>query len=99
MLRFRDLGSWFSRFGCFVLRSSFSSASFSKLPRVRTFGCFLPKYATCGSTTYITWVRMDVLFDIRILKTTDNGKNRLHKRKLEIVTRSSYTWVKLMSEL
>ena len=32
VLRFRDLGASFSRFGCFVLRSSFSSASFSKLP-------------------------------------------------------------------
>ena len=32
VLRFRDLGSSFSGFGCFVLRSSFSSASFSKLP-------------------------------------------------------------------
>ena len=31
-LRFRVLGSSFSRFGVFVLRSSFSSASFSKLP-------------------------------------------------------------------
>ena len=31
-LRFRVLGASFSRFGCFVLRSSFSSASFSKLP-------------------------------------------------------------------
>ena len=35
MLRFRVLGTSFSRFGCFVLRSSFSSASFSKLPSVR----------------------------------------------------------------
>ena len=34
VLRFRDLGASFSRFGCFVLRSSFSSASFSKLPFV-----------------------------------------------------------------
>ena len=39
-LRFRVLGASFSlsasfsRFGCFVLRSSFSSASFSKLPIV-----------------------------------------------------------------
>ena len=33
VLRFRDLGASFSRFGCFVLRSSFSSASFSKLPQ------------------------------------------------------------------
>ena len=33
MLRFRVVGASFSRFGCFVLRSSFSSASFSKLPR------------------------------------------------------------------
>ena len=32
MLRFRDLGASFSSLGCFVLRSSFSSASFSKLP-------------------------------------------------------------------
>ena len=32
MLRFRVLGASFSRFGCFVLRSSFSSASFPKLP-------------------------------------------------------------------
>ena len=33
MLRFRVLGASFSSFGCFVLRSSFSSASFSKLPK------------------------------------------------------------------
>ena len=32
VLRFRVLGASFSRIGCFVLRSSFSSASFSKLP-------------------------------------------------------------------
>ena len=32
MLRFRVLGASFSRFGCFVLWSSFSSALFSKLP-------------------------------------------------------------------
>ena len=32
VLRFRVLGASFSRFGCFVLWSSFSSASFSKLP-------------------------------------------------------------------
>ena len=32
VLRFRVLGASFSRFGCFVPRSSFSSASFSKLP-------------------------------------------------------------------
>ena len=32
-LRFRVVGASFSRFGCFVLRSSFSSASFSKLPQ------------------------------------------------------------------
>ena len=48
VLRFRDLGVFvfefwvlrfrvlFSRFGCFVLRSSFSSASFSKLPKVNS---------------------------------------------------------------
>ena len=52
--------------------------------------------ATCGSTTYSTWVGMDVLFDIRILTTIGHGKSRLYKRKLEIATRSSYTWVKLM---
>ena len=32
VLRFRVLGASFSSLGCFVLRSSFSSASFSKLP-------------------------------------------------------------------
>ena len=32
VLCFRDLGASFSSFGSFVLRSSFSSASFSKLP-------------------------------------------------------------------
>ena len=30
VLRFRDLGASFSRFGCFVFRSSLSSASFSE---------------------------------------------------------------------
>ena len=33
VLRFRVLGASFSSFGCFVLRSSFSSTSFSKLPK------------------------------------------------------------------
>ena len=32
VLRFRDRGASFSSFVCFMLRSSFSSASFSKLP-------------------------------------------------------------------
>ena len=32
VLCFRDSGASFSSFGCFVLRSSFSRASFSKLP-------------------------------------------------------------------
>ena len=35
MLRFRVLSASFSSFGCFVLRSSFSSASFSKLPAIQ----------------------------------------------------------------
>ena len=43
VLRFQDLGTSSSRFGCFgcfVLRSSFSSALFSKLPRQRIhFSC------------------------------------------------------------
>ena len=34
VLRFRVLSASFSSFGCFVLRSSFSSASFSKLPNM-----------------------------------------------------------------
>ena len=34
VLCFRDLGALFSSLGCFVLGSSFSSASFSKLPRI-----------------------------------------------------------------
>ena len=62
-------------------------------------GVFSPKYATHGPTTYSTWLRTDVLFDLRILETIGQAKNRLCQRKLEIVTRSSYTWVKLMSEL
>ena len=37
VLRFRILGASFSSFGCFVLRSSFSSASFSKLPSCDVF--------------------------------------------------------------
>ena len=41
VLRFRDLGASFSSFGCFVLRSSFSSASFSKLP---SFSSLLNNY-------------------------------------------------------
>ena len=32
MLRFRVLGALFSNFGCFMLRSLFSRASFSNLP-------------------------------------------------------------------
>ena len=32
---FEFLGASLSRFGCFVLRSSFSSASFSKLPKMK----------------------------------------------------------------
>ena len=50
-------------------------------------------------TTYSTWVRTDVLFDIQILRTIGQGQNRLCERKLEVATRSSYTSVKLMSEL
>ena len=42
MLRFRVLGASFSRFGCFVLRSSFSSASFSKLPWSESEFVFVP---------------------------------------------------------
>ena len=34
-LRFRVLGASFSSFGCFVLRSSFLSASFSKLQKTK----------------------------------------------------------------
>ena len=45
VLRFRDLGASFSRFGCFMLRSSFSSASFSKLPvKVLDFAPFRGSY-------------------------------------------------------
>ena len=43
VLRFRNLGASFSNFGCFVLRSSFSSASFSKLPFSRLLLCKAPK--------------------------------------------------------
>ena len=46
VLRFRVLGASFSSFGCFVLRSSFSSASFSKLPfifKTKCTDCYLAK--------------------------------------------------------
>ena len=47
VLRFRVLGASFSRFGCFVLRSSFSSASFSELPG---FPVHVKKYCFRGYT-------------------------------------------------
>ena len=49
MLRFRVLGASLSRFGCFVLRSSFSSASFSKLP-LQHVG-FVLKFTHCYSSS------------------------------------------------
>ena len=42
VLRFRFLDARFSRFGCFVLPSSFSSASFSKLPFFGSYGSLHP---------------------------------------------------------
>ena len=57
VLRFRDLGASFSSFGCFVLRSSFSSASFSKLPPFFVTGKVLTddynKFFLTISTIYI----------------------------------------------
>ena len=54
VLRFRDLGASFSSFGCFVLRSSFSSASFSKLPSFFSdFICFAENQKVLTSTCYI----------------------------------------------
>ena len=49
--RFRDLGVSFSSFACFVLRFSFSSASFSNLPLWR--GTFLRRVVreALGSVT------------------------------------------------
>ena len=58
MLRFRVLGALFSSFGCFVLRSSFSRASFSKLPflceKVRV--CFLNLTCSPKSSFSGQWV-------------------------------------------
>ena len=51
VLRFRDLGSSFSRFGVFVLRSSFSSASFSKLPKIFIMNRHTSKSYTTGKST------------------------------------------------
>ena len=53
VLRFRDLGSSFSRFGCFVLRSSFSSASFSKLPLVQSLNSDEKAFKTVNSMQFI----------------------------------------------
>ena len=59
VLRFRDLGVSFSRPGCFVLRSSFSSASFSKLPVKRVLSCELPMttddFLHSGRLVGLTW--------------------------------------------
>ena len=70
---FRDLGASLSSFGCFVfeiwvLRSSFSSASFSKLPVGYTVHG-LPEFASivkiwylsgdsCFSTYHISWIKL-----------------------------------------
>ena len=51
VLRFRVLGASFSSLGCFVLRSSFSSASFSKLPFENIWSCTL--YPEAGETKLI----------------------------------------------
>ena len=60
VLRFRDLGASFSRFGCFVFEfwvlrssSSFSSASFSKLP-VRQASCVETSAAEKSSHVFQT---------------------------------------------
>ena len=57
---FRDLGASFSSFGCFVfeiwvLRSSFSSASFSKLPKFRILDMVERKRLedNCGNCFYL----------------------------------------------
>ena len=72
---------------------------YSLVHRVRAFGCFFHQNMRFLPTTYSTWVGTGVLFDIRILRNIGHGKNRLCQRKLEVATRSLYTWVKPMSEL
>ena len=68
VLRFRVLGASFLRFGCFVLRSSFSIASFSKLPVGYTVHG-RPEFASivkiwylsgdsCFSTYHISWIKL-----------------------------------------
>ena len=68
MLRFPVLGASFSRFGCFVLQSSFSSASFSKLPVGYTVH-WLAEFASlvkilylsgdsCFSIYQISWIKL-----------------------------------------
>ena len=68
MLCFRVLGASFLRFGCLVLQSSFSSASFSKLPVGYTVHG-LPEFASivkiwylsgdsCFSTYQISWIKL-----------------------------------------
>ena len=62
VLRFRVLGASFSRFGCFVLRSSFSSASFSKLPeRVALFAAQTQSFLCSKFST----ARLEVLPNLR----------------------------------
>ena len=60
VLRFRDLGASFSSFGCFVLRSSFSSASFSKLPYhgriAETFPIYFPDRQLCYLNSQVSFL-------------------------------------------
>ena len=69
VLRFRVLGASFSRFGCFVLRSSFSSASFSKLPPPSALSddfCSLRDFeGSVISRQYISQSLLRKLFHIR----------------------------------
>ena len=58
--RFQDLGASFSSFGCFVLQSSFSSASFSKLPVGYTVHG-LPEFASIVKIWYLSGIVVLVL--------------------------------------
>ena len=72
MLRFRVLGASFSRFGCFVLQSSFLSASFSKLLDTKMVGerFFLTTFFVLLKVSY-GWTLPDYLPTVRNI----NGNN------------------------
>ena len=69
VLCFRVLGASFSRFGCFVLRFSFTSASFSKLPSQLGFSPTSPGRGGIGRSQNPGLTRRDRVCSIQAYYT------------------------------